>query len=136
EELEENPCLEEQNEDSETGEGEIISANKAEDDCCDWEEYLQDDVADGKIIYSNYLNKEIYSEKPFIQSDSFQQILKDQYKFILSSEEDLEMADYIADSMDENGFLTEDIDVVAENFSFKYNHWVSATEIENMLHFV
>jgi len=137
EELEENPCLEEQNEDSEeTGEGEITSSSKIEDDWQDWEDYLQDDISDAKIIYSNYLNKEIYSEKPFIQSDSFQQILKDQYKFILSSEEQLQMADYIVDSMDENGFLTEDVDVVAENFSFKYNHWVSATEIENMLHFI
>src|SRR6476619_3820076 len=137
EELEENPCLEEQNEDSEeTGEGEITSSSKIEDDWQDWEDYLQDDISDAKIIYSNYLNKEIYSEKPFIQSDSFQQTLKDQYKFILSSEEDLQMADYIVDSMDENGFITEDIDVVAENFSFKYNHWISAAEMESMLHFI
>src|SRR4030095_4059656 len=137
EELEENPCLEELNtESAETDEGGNISLDSIEDDCRDWEDYLQDDIADARIIYSNYLNSEIYSEKPFIQSDSFQQILKDQYKFILSSEADLQMADYIVDSMDETGFLTEDIDVVAENFSFKYNHWVSATEIENMLHFI
>src|SRR3982750_4719822 len=108
EELEENPCLEELNEESETGESENISATKIEDDYRDWEDYLQDDLADAKIIYSNYLNKEIYSEKPFIQSDTFQEILKDQYKFLLSSEEDLQMADYIVDSMDESGFLTED----------------------------
>jgi RNA polymerase sigma-54 factor len=137
EELEENPCLEELNEESsETVEGENISPDKIEDDCREWEDDLLDDIADAKIIYSNYLNSEIYSEKPFIQSDSFQQILKDQYKFILSSEADLQMADYIVDSMDETGFLTEDIDVVAENFSFKYNHWVSSKEIENMLHFI
>src|SRR5689334_25287494 len=67
EELEENPCLEELNEESgETGEGEIISASKVEDDWRDWEDYLQDDIADAKLTYSNYLNKEIYSEKPFI----------------------------------------------------------------------
>jgi RNA polymerase sigma-54 factor len=135
EELDENPCLEELNEESENAEGENISP-KMEDDYKDWEEYLQDDLADAKNIYSNYLNKEIYSEKPFIQSDSFQQILKDQYRFILSSEEDLKMADYIVDSMDEKGFLTEDIDALAENFSFKYNRWISANEIENMLHFI
>src|SRR6476660_9415534 len=76
EELEENPCLEELNEESsETGEGENISPDKIEDDCREWEDDLLDDIADAKIIYSNYLNSEIYSEKPFIQSDSFQQIL-------------------------------------------------------------
>src|SRR6478672_1572108 len=137
EELEENPCLEELNEEpAETGEEEVVSLDRIEDDCRDWEDYLQDDFADAKINYSNYLNREIYSEKPFIQRDSFQQILKDQYKFILSSEEDLQMADYIVDSMDENGFLSEGIDVVAENFSFKYNHWVGVKEIENMLYFI
>ncbi|HEY6975484.1 MAG TPA: RNA polymerase sigma-54 factor, partial [Chitinophagaceae bacterium] len=137
EELEENPCLEELNEEpDETGEEENTSLDRIDDDCRDWEDYLQDDFADAKIIYSNYLNREIYSEKPFIQSDTFQQILKDQYKFILSSEKDLQMADYIVDSMDENGFLSEDIDVVAENFSFKYNHWISVKEIENMLYFI
>src|SRR4051794_2519296 len=137
EELEENPCLEEVNEESaDSNEGENMTLNKKEDDYRDWEEYLQDDMADARVIYSNYLNKEIYSEKPFIQSDSFQQILKDQYKFMLSAEEDLRMADYIVDSMDENGFLSEDIDVIAENFSFKYNRWVSSNEIENMLHFI
>ncbi len=134
EELEENPCLEEANEES--AEEEITSANKTEDDCRDWEEYMHDDLADAKIIYSNYLNKEVYSEKPFVQSDSFQQILKDQYRFILSLEEDLKMADYIVDSMDERGFLIEDLDVLAENFSFKYNHWVSENEIEKILHFI
>src|SRR4030095_6380390 len=137
EELEENPCLEELNtESAETDEGGNISLDSIEDDCRDWEDYLQDDIADARIIYSNYLNKEIYSEKPFIQSDSFQQILKEQYKFILSSEEDLQMADYLVDSMDGNGFLTEDIDVVAENFSFKYNRWVVAKEMEDMLCFI
>jgi len=137
EELEENPCLEELNtESAETDEGGNISLGSIEDDCRDWEDYLQDDIADARIVYSNYLNKEIYSERPFIQSDSFQQILKDQYKFILSSEEDLQMADYLVDSMDGNGFLTEDIDVVAENFSFKYNRWVGAKEMEDMLCFI
>ena len=137
EELEENPCLEEVNEEpAENADGENISATKTEDDYRDWEDYLQDDLADAKIIYSNYLNKEIYSEKPFIQGDSFQENLKDQYRFILASEDDLKMADYIVDSMDEKGFLTEDPDVLAENFSFKYNRWVNADEIEKMLRFI
>src|SRR4051812_9071325 len=107
EEMEENPCLEEVSEElAENADGENISAGKMEDDYRDWEDYMQDDLADAKIIYSNYLNKEIYSEKPFIQSDSFQQNLKDQYRFILSSEDDLKMADYVVDSMDEKGFLS------------------------------
>ena len=136
EELEENPCLEEKNTEPENDETENIINKKNEDDCKDWEEDMFDDLADAKVIYSNYLNKEIYSEKPFIQSDSFRQALKDQYRFMLNNEEDLRMADYIVDSMDENGFLSEDTDVLAENFSFKNNRWVSAAEIENMLLFL
>jgi RNA polymerase sigma-54 factor len=38
--------------------------------------------------------------------------------------------------MDESGFLKEDLDVLAENFSFKNNRWVSEKEIEEMLHFI
>jgi RNA polymerase sigma-54 factor len=136
EELEENPCLEEKNTESESDETENILNKKTDDDCKDWEEDMFDDLADAKVIYSNYLNKEIYSEKPFIQSDSFRQALKDQYRFMLNNEEDLRMADYIVDSMDENGFLSEDTDLLAENFSFKNNRWVSAAEIENMLLFL
>lgn len=136
EELEENPCLEEKATEVEDDETENIANKKNEDDCKDWEEDMFDDLADAKVIYSNYLNKEIYSEKPFIQGDSFRQALKDQYRFMLNNEEDLRMADYIVDSMDEHGFLAEDTDVLAENFSFKNNRWVSAAEIENMLLFL
>jgi RNA polymerase sigma-54 factor len=135
EELEENPCLEEANENNDNDEAENIP-QKVEDDYKDWEESMFDDLADAKFIYSNFLNREIYSEKPFIQSDSFQQTLKDQYRFLLATEEELKMADYLVDSMDENGFLTEDLDLLAENFSFKNNRWVSAEEIETMLMFL
>lgn len=136
EELEENPCLEEASEEPENDEAENILNKHKEDDCKDWEEDMFDDLADAKVIYSNYLNKEIYSEKPFIQSDSFRQALKDQYSYLLNNEDDLKMADYIVDSIDENGFLSEDTDVLAENFSFKNNRWVKAEEIENMLRFI
>jgi RNA polymerase sigma-54 factor len=136
EELEENPCLEESNDESENDETENLLNKHAEDDCKDWEEDMFDDLADAKVIYSNYLNKEISSEKPFIQNDSFREALKDQYRIMLNTEEELKMADYIVDSMDENGFLTEDTDMLAENFSFKDNHWVSAEEIEKMLFFI
>ena len=44
---------------------------------------------------------------------------------MLSTEDELKLADYIVDSMDEKGFLTEDLDSLAENFSFKNNRWVN-----------
>jgi len=136
EELEENPCLEEATKESDNDEAENIASNKTEDDYKDWEDYIHDDLADARTSYSNYLDREIYSEKPFIQKDSFQEMLKDQYRFMLATEEELKLADYIVDSMDENGFLTEDLDVLAENFSFKNNRWVNEKEIEGMLLFI
>jgi RNA polymerase sigma-54 factor len=136
EELEENPCLEETTKESENDETENIEITKVEDDYRDWDDYMHDDLADARTSYSNYLDKEIYSEKPFIQRDSFQEMLKDQYRFMLSTEDELKLADYIVDSMDENGFLTEDLDTLAENFSFKNNRWVSEKEIEDMLYFI
>lgn len=136
EELEENPCLEEASQEQETEESENILGNKSDDDCKEWEDDMFDDLADAKVIYSNYLNKEIYSEKPFIQGESFQQLLKDQYRYLLTSEDELKLADFIVDSMDENGFLTEDPDLLAENFSFKNNRWINADEIEKMLFFL
>jgi RNA polymerase sigma-54 factor len=136
EELEENPCLEETNKESENDETENVAVNKTEDDYREWEDYMFDDLADAKTSYSNYLDREIYSEKPFIQRDSFREILKDQYRFMLTSEDELKLAGYIVDSMDENGFLTEDLDVLAENFSFKNNRWVNEKEIEEMLLFI
>ena len=136
-ELEENPCLEESTEDAlDNADNEEKIKTVLEDDYKDWDDYLHDDFADAKNIYSNYLNKEIYSERPFIQSDSFQEIIKEQSRLLLTSNDDLEMADYIIDSMDENGFLTEELDALAENFSFKYNRWVSEREIANMLSFI
>lgn len=134
-ELEENPCLEAATEDEMETE-DIKLKNGADDDYREWDDYFHDDLADAKNIYSNYINREIYSERPFIQSDSFQEVIKEQSRLLLTSEEDLELADYITDSMDENGFLTEDIDVLAENFSFKYNRWISAEEVERILSFI
>jgi RNA polymerase sigma-54 factor len=98
-----------------------------------WEEYGYDDIPDYKTEYENYLPQDKMPDRQIAEVPDFRQEIKKQYRFTDLDESRYKLADFIIDSLDESGFLTSDLESIAEEISFKQNIWVQAGELEPIL---
>ncbi len=146
EEMEENPVLEEGKDEEarkeEVGEeyaelGETVGvgddAAPVVQDYYDWDEYNSDDIPDYKTYSNNFsADDEVYS-RPVLEVRSFRDELKEQVHFLQLSEQQQTIASFILDSLDEDGFLRRDCDVIADDISFANSMFIEAEEVEEML---
>ena len=145
EELEENPILEEGKE--ETASEDTVdefqdsddSSNSGEDDYPsvqdyqDWDEFRNDDIPDYKTYANNQsADNELYT-RPMIESISFRDDLKQQVHFLRLDERQQLVADFILDSLDEDGFLRRESEVIADDISFANSMFIDTEEVELML---
>jgi len=145
EEMEENPVLEEgRDEETKTEEiseeyaelGETVGVGDdttpAVQDYYDWDEY-SDDIPDYKTYSNNFSpDDEVYS-RPVVEIRSFRDELKEQVDFLMLSEKQHTIASFILDSLDEDGFLRRDCDVIADDISFANSMFIEAEEVDEML---
>jgi RNA polymerase sigma-54 factor len=130
-ELEENPLLEDQKSELDTS---IDKFNKdSVQDYQDWEEYGYNDVPDYKTEYNNYIHDEKVPERPITNGFDYRKILKEQYKVACESEKEAEIAEFIIDSFNDHGLLEQDVDALAEDYSFKHNKWIEPELIGDVL---
>ncbi|HEY4205346.1 MAG TPA: RNA polymerase factor sigma-54 [Puia sp.] len=133
-ELTENPVLEE------TGSGDENAADKFSKDTVqdfqNWEEYGYDDIPDYKTEYKNYLSTENVPEKPIAESPDFRDELKRQCRFLAISEERYFLFDFLIDSLNENGFLEQDLEELSSEISFSRKTWIEAVELEDALKYI
>jgi RNA polymerase sigma-54 factor len=99
----------------------------------DWEEYGYDDIPDYKLEYNNYLHNDKLPERPVVSGYDFRSALKDQFQLSSDDEREIELAEFIIDSLNDCGIMEQDIEALAEDLSFKKNKWVEAEEIEKIL---
>jgi RNA polymerase sigma-54 factor len=126
-ELEDNPLLDDQKNEFEP---EVETYNKdSVQDYQDWEEYGYDDIPDYKMEYGCYLHNDKMPEKPMGNSFDYRRSLKEQYQLTECSPEELEVASFIIDSLNDCGLLEQSVDDLAEDISFRNNKWVEAEEI-------
>jgi len=145
EELEENPILEE-------GKDETTSEDSAEEfqdsddsigsgdedypsvqDFQDWDEFRDDDIPDYKTYANNQsADNELYT-RPMVESISFRDDLKQQVHFLRLDERQQLVADFILDSLDEDGFLRRESEVIADDISFANSMFIDTEEVELML---
>jgi RNA polymerase sigma-54 factor len=130
-EINENPALEENN-NSDDSLNDKFSKETVQD-FQNWEEYGYDDIPDYKTEYENYLPADKMPDRQIAESVDFRDELKKQYRFADLDENQYKLADFIIDSLNENGFLTQDLETIAEEISFKQNIWVQADELEPVL---
>lgn len=148
EEMEENPVLEEGKDPDakeETTEeyddaGDTVGTGGEEapalQDYYDWDEFRDDDIPDYKTQINNHsADDELYS-RPIIETISFRDELKEQVHFLKLSERQQLIADFILDSLDEDGFLRRDCDIIADDISFANSVFIDAPEVEQMLHVI
>jgi RNA polymerase sigma-54 factor len=130
-ELNENPALEET-----SNPDDLLNDKFSKEtiqDFQNWEEYGYDDIPDYKTEYENYLPPDKMPDRQIAETTDFRQELKKQFRFTDQDESRYKLADFIIDSLDENGFLTHDLESIAEEISFKQNIWVQAGELEPVL---
>ena len=98
-----------------------------------WEEYGYDDIPDYKTEYENYLPSDKMPDRQIAEIPDFREELKKQFRFVEANEKKYKLADFIIDSLDESGFLLQDLDAIAEEISFKQNIWIQGDELEPIL---
>ncbi len=143
EEMEINPVLEEgrdeQAQEAQEGEdpGETVGKGGEEvppvQDYYDWDEFRDDDIPSYKTASNNYSPDDESYTRPIVDSVSFREDLKQQVHFLALNERQQFIADFILDSLDEDGFLRRDCDSIADDISFANSIYIEAEEVEDML---
>jgi len=130
-EITENPCLEE------SGSLDDLMGDKFTKDTVqdfhNWEEYGYDDTPDYKTDYENYLPSDKMPDKQLVDTIDFRTDLKRQFRMTEDSDAKQELADFLIDSLNENGFLLQDLETISEEISFKNGTWVKAENIIGVL---
>jgi RNA polymerase sigma-54 factor len=126
-ELEDNPMLDDQKSDFEELADKFSKDNVQ--DFQDWEEHGYDDIPDYKLEYNNYLHDDKVPERPLSGGYDYRKLLKEQYKISCSDVAEIELAEYIIDSLTEHGLMEQGVSELAEDLSFKYNKWVEADDV-------
>jgi RNA polymerase sigma-54 factor len=126
-ELTENPALEELASGDEAGTDKC--SKETVQDFQNWEEYGYDDIPDYKTEYNNYINTEKIPEKPIAEVPDFRDELKKQCRFLDVPEDKHYIFDFLIDSLNENGFLEQDLDELASEISFKKKFWIEPEEL-------
>lgn len=130
-ELEENPLLDDQKNEFEPM---IEKYNKdSVQDFQDYEEFVYDDIPDYKFEYNNYLHNDKVPERPIINGFDFREMVKEQYKVACDDPREIELAEYIIDSLNDHGLMEQELIDLAEDISFKHNKWVEPDQIELVL---
>ncbi|MGZ8543885.1 MAG: RNA polymerase factor sigma-54 [Flavisolibacter sp.] len=130
-EIEDNPLLDDQKNEFET------TADKFNKDSVqdyqDWEEYGYDDIPDYKTEYNGYLHNDKLPERPVVGGFDYRSTLKEQYKLTTDDQVEIEVAEFIIDSLNDSGLMEQDMEALAEDYSFKQNKWVEPSAIEMIL---
>lgn len=146
EEMEENPLLEEGKDeeakekeelDDFTDPGETVGVGDDEvpsvQDYYDWDEFRDNDIPDYKTHSNNYTPDDELYTRPMVEMVSFRDELKEQIHFLKLDERQQLVAEFILDSLDEDGFLRRDCDIIADDISFANSLFIDAGEVESML---
>lgn len=115
-ELEENPFLDTKDE-NDLPDGEVKKADDIQD-FQDYEEYKYDDVPDYKAEYQNYFSSEEAPNMPIGSTVHFKDDAKQQLRLLDLPEEELQLAEYMIDVLNDHGLMDKPIDEVADDFSF------------------
>src|SRR5688572_24679355 len=130
-ELDENPLLEENNAEN-SDEAKKLSKNDVQD-FMSHEEYMYDDVPDFRIEYQNYFSQNISSYMPLPGKIDFREDLKNQFREQYTDTRLYAIADFLIDSLTDDGLLEQDISSLSDQVSFSFHQWVETENIENVL---
>ena len=139
-ELEENPFLDEGNEESSdddwdnAAEGGVSDrGNDRTQDYMDWDEFRDDDVPDYKTRVNNYSDDDTTYTPAVVENVSWRQELKEQFHLLLLTERQQILADFLVDSLTDEGYLTYTAEALADDVSFTSGIYVEVTEMMELI---
>jgi RNA polymerase sigma-54 factor len=150
EELEENPALEvaEENHDEglaedskeefESENGEEYESDGSEDEYenIDIREYINefdDDVSDYKLRDDNYPDSDEQKTIPHKVETSFHELLLDQLGMLTMDEKSRKIAEQIAGSIDDDGYLRRETSSIVDDLAFRQNIETNEQEVEDLI---
>ena len=116
-EMEENPLLEAK-EETQFETEDVKKPDEALKEVSNWEEYNNDDAPDYKSEYQNYFTPEDAPDIPICSVTHFKDDAKQQLHLLNLPEEDLEIAEYVIDILNNQGLMDKSIEEVADDLSF------------------
>jgi RNA polymerase sigma-54 factor len=143
EELEINPALEEgkeeQIEDKETSDDEQSNLDSDDDDYSDEELNLDDyigdeDIAGYKMQGDGPSQDEEERESPIAGTTSLAEILMNQLGFLRLNEHQQKIAEQLIGSVDEDGYIRRNLDLIVDDLAFSQNIETTSEEIEEVLY--
>ncbi|HTJ50932.1 MAG TPA: RNA polymerase factor sigma-54 [Cyclobacteriaceae bacterium] len=132
EEIDENPLLEE----NLISDNDEVALKETVQDYQDEEEYQYDDIPDYKTEHNNYLSDSNLPQLPISEPYNFRKDLKEQVRFTFEKRQQIEIADYLIDSLNESGMLDQSLEEITDDYSFRRLKAIDASEVarvRNML---
>jgi RNA polymerase sigma-54 factor len=127
EELLDNPLLEE----SVTDERQELKSEDSEQEYEGPDEFSGDDIPDYAVEHQNYLSETDIPQRPIPEPNDFRKDLKEQLRTQPITGNHLLMAEYLIDSLGDDGLLTQDMSEMADDFSFQKCILVTADQMES-----
>jgi len=140
-ELEENPVLDMDDDNSDYQEEEYDNELKSNDDKDNDEfsvdDYLNDeDYPSYKYTTQNYSKDDKFTEIPFSSGSSFHEYVEQQLSEVYLSEHELVLAEQIIGNIDEDGYLRRDLESIMDDLAFMQNVTTDEFELLRILRII
>jgi RNA polymerase sigma-54 factor len=130
-EIQENPILEETDSETDSSDGKRVE--DAVKDYQDYEEFIYDDLPDYRTEDASYWHTENIPQKPLAETVDFRKELKVQFSNMSNSPDEINLAEYLIDSLSNEGLLEQDLPTLTDDFSFKNKTLTEVEELEAVL---
>ena len=94
------------------------------------DEFQNDDIPDYAVEHKNYLSEADLPQRPLPELADFRKELKEQLRSQVMTDIRLMLTEYLVDSLNNDGLLTQDVSEMADDFSFQRGILVSAAQVE------
>ena len=135
-ELEENPLLEEGEEIAGDFDAAADIQNSSEDrtqDYMDWEEFREDDTPDYRTRVNNFSDDDNSYTPALVEMTSWRQELKEQFHLMPLTERQQVLADFVVDSLSDEGYLSYTAEALTDDVSFTIGLYVEEAEVEEIV---
>ena len=134
-ELEENPILEEGNDLKDEFSDDLMqtSAEDRTQDYMDWDEFSDDNVPDYKTRVNNYGDDDNIYTPTLVENVSWREEVKVQFHLLVNTERQLFLADFVVDSLTDEGYLLTSIESLADDVSFMSGMFVEESELQEIV---
>jgi RNA polymerase sigma-54 factor len=126
EELLDNPLLEE----TATEDHHEVKAENSDQEYDGADEFQNDDIPDYAVEHQNYLSETDMPQRPIPELADFRKELREQLRLHVTNDIQLRLAEYLIDSLNDDGLLNQDISEMADDFSFQNSMLVTADQME------